>query len=112
MNNREPEYFARSLNEAAFIACSGIALLAVRGRAGNAQFVFADLDDGAHRAAFAFVNDAPIPARSYSSMIGWLRRQAKETLGKGAGFHPPQPRPPKKSDSAFEQAFAAAMGCQ
>jgi hypothetical protein len=108
----EPQYFARSLNEAAYIYVQEIPLLDVRGRPGNAQYVFADKENLARKAAAEYAADARVSARLYSAALAQLKRQSVEILGRGPGQAIAAAAREKQSDTAFAEQFAAAMGEQ
>jgi hypothetical protein len=116
----EPQYFARSVNEAAFIYLQEIPFLNVRGRPGNAQYVFADKDNVARNAALEYAADARVSARLYSVALAQLKRQAIEILGRAPGYQGKNPvesglrheRRTAQGDTAFAEQFAAAMGEQ
>lgn len=108
----EPQYFARSLNEAAFIYLQEIPFLDVRGKLGNAQYVFADKDNLARNAAAQYAADARVSARLYSAALAQLKRQSVEIFGRAPGPAIAAAAREKQSDTAFAEQFAAAMGEQ
>jgi hypothetical protein len=114
----EPEYFARSLSEAAYIYLQQVNLLRIDGRPGAARFWFLDKDQVARNAAAEYRNGGRVEAVAYSQACSQLKKEAAIVLGKnparGLSGDSGNPRgtlvgQEQPGDTAFAEQFAAAM---
>ncbi len=118
----EPEYFARSPSEAAYIYLQQVNLLRIDGSPGAARFWFLDKDQVARNAATDYRNGGRVEAAAYAQAMQQLKKEATAVLGRGAGYQGKSPAAEsgkngtkpreqgQQGDSDFARQFAAAMG--